>query len=161
MLAVSVIVPAYNAKDTIAAAIESVQAQTLRDDIEILIIDDASADETAAVVTRCMERDPRVQLLRHDKNLGPGAARNRGIMAARGEWIALLDADDRFHPERLERLIALGVSTKADMVADNLLLLEAGSVPGRTMMFPPGWIAEGMLLDAVKFVEGNIGRRGQ
>jgi glycosyltransferase involved in cell wall biosynthesis len=99
---ISVIIPAYNAADYIGRAIESVLAQTHRPD-EIIIVDDGSTDETADVIKRY---GAAVRYI-WQKNAGPSAARNAGIRAARGEWVAFLDADDEWLPERLQLQLAL------------------------------------------------------
>jgi GT2 family glycosyltransferase len=156
---VSVIIAAYNAADCIREALASVQAQTERDH-EVLVIDDASTDATAAVVAAVAGDDPRVRLLRAPVNAGPGAARNLGLAAARGEWIAPLDADDRFQPQRLEQLLDLGARSSADMVADNLRLCPDGR-PGPTAMFPPDWLPAEGCLGAATFVTGNTDRRAR
>ncbi len=152
---VSIIVPAYNAVDCIGEAIASVLAQT-EQDFEILVIDDASSDATAALVEAAASDDPRIRLLRARENGGPGAARNQGIAAASGEWIAPLDADDRFHPQRLERLAGIGERQGVDMVADNLMVCEGAGPELRRAMFPPGSMPASLLLDALGFVRGNL-----
>jgi glycosyltransferase involved in cell wall biosynthesis len=83
---VSVITPAYKAARYIGQAIESVQAQTLKD-WEMIIVDDASPDETAEVVKRYLD-DPRIKLIRSERNRGAGGARNLALEVAQGEWIA-------------------------------------------------------------------------
>jgi len=93
---ISVVIPAYNAAGTIGRALDSVIAQT-HPAREILVVDDGSTDRTAQVVS---EYGGRVEYLYQD-NAGPGAARNAGIRAAHGEWIAFLDADDEWLPHRL------------------------------------------------------------
>lgn len=98
---VSVVIPAYNAARCIRTALESVLSQTIAP-LEILVVDDGSTDETAEVV-RSMGGIVR---LLTQKNGGPGAARNLGIHEAKGEWIALLDADDAWLPHRLERQLS-------------------------------------------------------
>lgn len=154
---ISVIVAAYNAAATIDQALGSALAQTERD-FEVLVVDDASTDDTAAIVAA--RTDPRIRLLRAPVNGGPGAARNLGLAAARGEWIAILDADDRFRPERLERLLLLAASSAADMVADNLHLCPDGQPSGQ-LMFPPGMLPAEGRLGAAAFVTGNTTRRGR
>jgi succinoglycan biosynthesis protein ExoO len=151
---VSVLIAAFNAAGCIARALASVQAQSVRE-LEVLVIDDASTDETAAIVASHAERDPRIRLLRAPVNRGPGVARNLGLEAARGEWIAILDADDRFHPERIGRLLALAGRHGADMVADNLHLCPDGR-PSEAVMLPPEWVPEDKHLTADEFVLGNI-----
>jgi len=94
-----VVIPAFNASRWIQQTIRCAQQQTLRE-IEILVVDDGSADDTAAVVRKCAAADPRVRLLRR-ANGGVGAARNTGIAAASGEFIAPLDADDLWDPPKL------------------------------------------------------------
>ncbi|MDW8105871.1 MAG: glycosyltransferase [Armatimonadota bacterium] len=113
---VSVITPAYNVAPYIRQCIESVQAQTLTD-WELVIVDDASTDDTVQVVQKYLS-DPRIRLLQNVRNSGAGYTRNRALDAARGEWIAVLDADDWYAPQRLEKLISFAVQMEADMVAD-------------------------------------------
>lgn len=99
---VSVIVPCYNAEGYLPATLGSVLAQTYRE-LELIVVDDASTDGSAAVVERLSLQDPRVRLLRMPRNAGaPAAPRNLGTREARGEWIAYLDADDIWHPRKLE-----------------------------------------------------------
>jgi glycosyltransferase involved in cell wall biosynthesis len=99
---VSVIIPAYNAAALLPQALDSVMAQTYSD-WEAIVADDASTDETAAAV---LGRDPRFSCVRSDRNRGIGGARNHALSRARGELIALLDADDMWLPEYLERQVA-------------------------------------------------------
>ena len=119
-LTASIIIPAYNASAFLHEAIASAQAQTVRD-IEILVVDDCSTDGTWDLATSFAARDPRVIPLRRTRRGGPSAACNTGIECARGRWIAVLDADDLYLPERIERLVALGEERGADLIADNLL----------------------------------------
>nr|WP_265593962.1 glycosyltransferase family 2 protein [Haloferula sp. BvORR071] len=100
---VSVIVPAYNAEKWLPATLDSVCSQSLRE-IEILVVDDGSTDSTHEIAAAFAARDPRVILIRQD-NAGVGAARNRAIAAARGDYIAPLDADDLWYPEKLARQV--------------------------------------------------------
>lgn len=97
----SVIIPAYNAAQTISATIDSALSQTFRD-IEVIVVDDGSSDETAELVRRSAARDPRLRLI-HQDNAGVAAARNAGLRAARGSWIAPLDADDLWHEEKIAK----------------------------------------------------------
>jgi glycosyltransferase involved in cell wall biosynthesis len=98
---VTVIVPAYNAAATIDETLRSVRAQTWRD-LEILVVDDGSRDGTAGIALRHAEADPRLRPILQ-KNAGVAAARNRGIEEARGEFVAPVDADDLWHPHKIER----------------------------------------------------------
>jgi glycosyltransferase involved in cell wall biosynthesis len=100
---VSVIIPAYNAADYIGRTLESLRAQSFGD-FEAIVVDDGSRDETAEVVRRFAESDPRVRLIRQ-ANAGVAAARNRAIAEARGRYIANLDADDMWRPTFLERTV--------------------------------------------------------
>jgi succinoglycan biosynthesis protein ExoO len=119
---VSVITPAYKAARYIGQAIESVQAQTLTD-WEMIIVDDASPDETAEVVKRYLD-DPRIKLIRSERNRGECGARNLALEAAQGEWVAPLDADDWFAPQRLERLWQIAQEKGAILVADLQLQID-------------------------------------
>ncbi len=94
---VSVVIPAYNAEDFVADAIDSVLAQSYRP-VEVLVVDDGSTDATEEVVSAY---DAPVRCLRRD-NGGPAAARNTALRDAQGDYVAFLDADDLWHPRKLE-----------------------------------------------------------
>lgn len=115
----SIIIPAYRCADTLPAAVESAAAQTVP--CEVIVVDDASGDDTPDVARAMAARLPSVTVLEQTVNQGPAAARNRAISAASGDWIALLDADDRMLPGRIEALIARAEAHQWDMVADDLI----------------------------------------
>lgn len=154
--AVSIIIAAYNAAAYLDDAIVSAQNQTITN-IEILVVDDASDDETRTIARARATADPRVQLIALPANGGPGAARNAGLDRARGAWVAVLDADDRFAPNRLERLLALGAETGADMVADNLRLCYPDRSETLLSTAEPGTLT----VDACSFIAANKGQRNQ
>ncbi|WP_158554903.1 glycosyltransferase family 2 protein [Methylovirgula sp. 4M-Z18] len=114
---VSVIVAAWNAAGFIGNALRSALAQQ-GVTLEVLVIDDASTDATVQVVEAL--NDQRIRCIRLPTNQGPAGARNAGLAAAQGEWVAVLDADDTMRPHRLAQLVAFGRETAADIVADNL-----------------------------------------
>ncbi len=95
--ALSVIVPVYNAIDCVERLAASVLGQRFRD-LELILVDDGSADGTSALLDRIGETDPRVSVI-HQENRGSSAARNTGIAAARGELLGFADADDELLPE--------------------------------------------------------------
>lgn len=97
---VSVIIPTHNRPQLIGRAINSVLVQTFKD-FEILVVDDASTDNTRQVVKQI--KDERIILISHQENKGGSAARNTGIKMARGEYIAFLDDDDEWIPTKLEK----------------------------------------------------------
>lgn len=101
---VSVIVPAFDAAWSLEETLTSVVAQTLAD-LEILIVDDGSTDDTLVIARRWAERDGRVRVVRQD-NAGVAAARNRGLAEARGLYVAPIDSDDQWEPQNLERQVA-------------------------------------------------------
>lgn len=132
---VSVIVPAYNNADFIGEAIDSLLQQTLRD-IEIIVVDDGSDDETFAIAQSRAAKDSRVRIVRREQSSGhPGCARNAGLKIATGEYIALLDADDIALPTRLAVTIAAMKSAHADIgFADMVRLDSRQGVRERTGM---------------------------
>jgi glycosyltransferase involved in cell wall biosynthesis len=99
---VSVIVPAYNASTTIGPAIDSVVLGRY-EDVEVVVCDDGSADDTVAIVDA--HPDERVRLVRSERNGGPATARNRALATAEGELVAFLDADDRWLPQFLDEQV--------------------------------------------------------
>jgi succinoglycan biosynthesis protein ExoO len=121
---VSVVMANYNGARHLAEAIGSLQRQTLAD-WELILVDDASTDDSVRIAENLAEGDPRIRVLAQPRNLGPAAARNRALDAARGAWIAVADSDDVMLPDRLERLVALARGEGADIVADNQWICSA------------------------------------
>ncbi len=151
---VSVIVPAYNAAGSLAATVASALNQSLAA-VEVIVSDDGSTDATAAVAAELARQDARVRLLCSDRNGGAAAARNRALAAARGDWLAPLDADDRLAPDRLERLTLLGETLEADVVVDNLRLVDTeGRVLGEVLAHDDPLFSDG--LSAAAFVRRNL-----
>lgn len=115
---ITVLIAAYNAEGFLSRAIDSALAQT-HPAAEILVVDDASTDGTVALIQSHADRDARVRLLKMPQNGGPSAARNMGFDHARGEWIAILDADDAFRSDRLEVMVKAIQQRPCDIVFDN------------------------------------------
>lgn len=101
---VSIITPSYNTANYIAETIQSVQAQTY-ENWEMIILDDCSADNTDGVVREYLS-DTRIKYLKNEKNSGAAVSRNRALREAKGKWIAFLDSDDLWTPDKLQRQIS-------------------------------------------------------
>ena len=135
---VTIVMPAYNAGATISAAVESVRAQTVSD-WELVIVNDGSTDETASLCDTMAAEDPRIRVL-HKANAGVSAARNDGMDAAAGEWIAFLDADDLYEPEYLETLLTARSRSGADSAACGFSYLwPDGRLESAPAPMPPGF----------------------
>ncbi|RMI18079.1 succinoglycan biosynthesis glycosyltransferase ExoO [Sinorhizobium meliloti] len=148
---VTFVVAAYNSADTIVRAIESALAQE-GVTVEVVVVDDCSADATPALVAAIP--DPRVRLIALDRNRGPGGARNAGIGAARGRWIAVLDSDDTVRPDRLRRMIERADAAGAQIAVDNL---DVVSLDGRSLrMFSEAELAPLPQLTLPAFIESNV-----
>ncbi|MDO6391150.1 glycosyltransferase family 2 protein [Pontibacter sp. BT731] len=98
---VSIVMPAYNAANTIAESIESVLKQTYKN-WELIIVNDCSTDQTASIAKNYCANNSKIRLLTHDVNKGLSASRNTAISHAQGKWICFLDSDDVWHHEKLE-----------------------------------------------------------
>jgi glycosyltransferase involved in cell wall biosynthesis len=117
---VTVLMPAHNAGRFIARAIKSVLTQT-HHDLELIVIDDGSKDDTFAVASACAARDPRVKLITQP-NAGIANTMNRGIELAHTEWVFCMHADDLMMPNRIERQLAFLTETPDVAVASSLVL---------------------------------------
>ena len=164
---VSVIIPTYNRTATISRSITSVLAQTLQD-FEIIVVDDGSTDDTHQVIANFA--DDQIRLLRHETNLGAGPARNTGMQAAMGQYIAWLDSDDEWFPDKLKvQLNAMQQAssqcrasyTAYEIVQQDFskiyfspysdqkkLFLGSDKAPGSTLLFERTLLTEIGLLDA-------------
>ena len=134
---VSIIIPCFNAAHFIGKTIDSVRAQTFSN-FELIVVDDKSTDESVEIIESLIRTDDRIRLIRMPRNAGaPAAPRNAGVAPARGEWIAFLDADDLWHPRKLELQIqtlnelgALMCSTQMkDFSDDAQVVFRTPSIP--------------------------------
>lgn len=112
---ISVLIPAYNVEPYIRECIDSVLHQTMQD-FEIICIDDASTDNTRYILQEYQKKDNRIKVYCHEKNQGQSSGRNDALSHATGEYIYMLDADDRIVPEMFEELYALCSRDKLDVV---------------------------------------------
>lgn len=137
---VSVVIPAYNAERTIDETLASVRSQSYRN-IEIIVVDDGSTDGTVMCVEAHMRADSRIRLLRQ-QNAGVAAARNKGVKAASSEYVALTDADDLWHPEKIERqLHAIQKNPHIGLVCTLYAVIDENSfiVAKRANSLPPSY----------------------
>ena len=137
MPAISIIVPVYQGEKYIANCVESVKKQTFAD-WELLLINDCSTDGTAAICDACAAEDDRIRVFHKKKNAGVSEARNLGLREAKGEYIAFLDADDRFEFRALETLWSLREQTGADTVGCAHLNLAPGGAKSVELLLPAG-----------------------
>ena len=133
---ISVLMPVYNGERFLAAAIDSILAQTFSD-YEFIIVDDGSTDGSAAIISDYARRDRRIRPLRHETNLGQSSALNSGIAAARGEFVAGMDADDISLPERLRKQLDY-LSSHPHIGAAGVFAreIDADSKPIREVAYP-------------------------
>ena len=125
---ISIIMAAYNAEKTIEQAISSVLNQTYPN-FELLVVNDCSKDRTAESGGGLAERDSRVRLISNHKNSGVSYTRRHGLEEAKGAWIAILDSDDAWAPEKLEKQIALQKKVKADLLFTGSAFMDTDSQP--------------------------------
>ena len=116
VLKVSIIIPAYNASQYIEKCLKSIQEQTYTN-IQIIIIDDVSTDNTVQIITEQQAKDNRINLLRLEKNSGSAVARQKGIEASTGELITFVDADDWYCDKKaLEKIVEVYQNTQVDCI---------------------------------------------
>jgi Glycosyl transferase family 2 len=126
---VTVLIATYNDEPFVAAALDSVLAQTFTD-FAVLVVDDASTDRSREVAAAYAARDPRIRLVAHATNLGPAATRNRGLAAIASEYVAALDGNDVCHPERLAEHVAyLDAHPEVALVGSQATLIDVAGQP--------------------------------
>jgi glycosyltransferase involved in cell wall biosynthesis len=146
---VSIVIPVFNCGSVLAETLESARAQTFRD-FEVIIVDDGSTDDSAAIARRFCEMDPRFSLVQQ-ANAGVSAARNVAIQRARGEWLAFLDGDDIWFPEKLAAQMKLSrEDPRANLLFTNYLRWD-GSRDIRMAYVPEEPLPEGDVLQRLIF----------
>jgi len=145
---VSVIIPTYNRSSTLSSAINSVLVQSV-EDYEIIVVDDASTDDTAACVYELQKRDNRIQYTCHAHNEGAQAARNTGIRLSRGKWIAFLDSDDQWLPPSLANRLEVARQCSTDVVhSDCYVTYKNGHTKQFGVPVLAGWVYRDLLARA-------------
>ena len=130
---VSVIMPVYNGALTLEGSVDSVLVQTFRN-FELIVCNDGSTDQTRKILETIT--DERVRVVHHVSNLGEGPARDRAIMMAKGVWLAFIDADDAWIPERLETLLHYAGASAEKIMFDDILECHdtpSGMVPWQVL----------------------------
>ena len=112
---VSVVIPMYKARDYIIENVDSLLAQTLPE-LEVIIVNDCTPDDSMEICRSHYSENERVQLIDQPKNMGPGEARNTGVKAARGEYIAFVDSDDAVLPDAYEKMYKVAKENDADVL---------------------------------------------
>jgi succinoglycan biosynthesis protein ExoO len=120
---VSIIMTAYNTEAYVGKAIESALGQTYKN-IEMIVVENGSCDGTREIIHSF--NDPRLKVLLNDKNEGMDPALNRALRHATGKWVTVLDSDDWFAPERIERLMQVAEAENPEMIADDVYLIRDG-----------------------------------
>ena len=117
---VSVIIPTYKRTDALKAALESILKQTY-ENLEIIVVDDNGVDskeqKAVEVIIEQYKENPKIRYVKNEKNMGGAAARNVGIEASKGEYIAFLDDDDEYYPEKIEKQLQVFFNSKSDKLA--------------------------------------------
>jgi succinoglycan biosynthesis protein ExoO len=149
---VSFIIAAYNAEASIAQAIESALAQR-GVSVEVVVVDDRSSDRTLEVAANFSTE--RVRVIALDRNRGPGGARNAGLEAAKGRWIAVLDSDDTVRPDRLRRMISRAEQAGAEIAVDNLEVADEAAT-SRKPMFPGATLERLPELKLIDFIAASV-----
>lgn len=125
---ISIIMAAYNTEKTIEQAINSVLSQTYTN-FELLVVNDCSKDRTVELVKDIVAKDSRVRLISNVKNSGVSYTRKHGLEEAKGDWIAILDSDDAWEPEKLEKQIVLQRRTNADLLFTGSAFMDSEGHP--------------------------------
>lgn len=142
---ISIIMAAYNAEKTIEQAINSVLSQTYTN-FELLVVNDCSADRTAELVKSIAAEDSRVRLVSNVKNSGVSYTRRHGLEEAKGSWIAILDSDDAWAPEKLEKQIDLQRRTNADLLFTGSAFMDSEGQPIDWYLHAPAEVTYRQLL---------------
>ncbi|MFT4025258.1 MAG: glycosyltransferase family 2 protein [Novosphingobium sp.] len=153
---VAVIIAAWNAESTIGRAVRSALDQ--REVAEVVVVNDGSSDQTVSAALAAAQGDMRFAVTSTEGNRGPAAARNIGIAASRSDYVAVLDADDFFLPDRFGAIFAL---SGWDAVADNIVFVPEDRAAAFDLARIENFGADPTRVTLTEFISGNISRPGR
>ncbi|HFI0430083.1 TPA: glycosyltransferase family 2 protein, partial [Streptococcus suis] len=136
MAIISVCVPVYNSSTYLKECIESIRNQTFKD-LEIICVDDGSTDNSLEILKEFQKLDPRIQLIVQERNMGVGAARNRAIDLASGQYMSFIDSDDFIEPEMFEELYNKAIEKDAEIAICDVNLYSDGGRLNKRKWFTP------------------------
>ena len=142
---ISIIMAAYNAEKTIEQAVSSVLNQTYPN-FELLVVNDCSKDRTVELVMDIAAKDSRVRLISNVKNSGVSYTRKHGLEESNGSWIAILDSDDAWTPDKLEKQIELQKRTNADLLFTGSAFMDSDGQPIDWYLHAPAEVTYRQLL---------------
>jgi teichuronic acid biosynthesis glycosyltransferase TuaG len=142
---VSVIMPAYNCENYIEDSINSVLAQTYKD-LELIVIDDGSNDNTVNIINKISNQDSRVKFYKNKENKGVSVTRNKGISLANGEWIAFLDSDDIWTETKIEEQLKYANELEAEFIFTGVSYIDEKGEPYSGIFEVPNTVSYSKLL---------------
>jgi glycosyltransferase involved in cell wall biosynthesis len=155
MFSVSIIIPAYNRGWAIENSVRSVLGQTYQH-FEVIIVDDGSADDTPQVVAALAKDDQRIRYLRHEVNRGAQAARNTGIRAGQGKWIAFLDSDDQWLPHSLEKRLEVAEKEGKCVIHSDCYVIKGIAMKRCGIAATTGWAYRQILASPGPMFQGFL-----
>lgn len=152
---VSVIMPAYRCEKTIENSIRSALSQTVQD-IEVIVANDASDDGLTDILDRLQKKDARLRVIQIRTNIGVAEARNRGIAAAKAEWIAFLDSDDLWEPDKLKKQLSAAERTGGQLIYTAAACIDETGKPTGKVFSVPETITAAKILRSTDIVTSTV-----
>ena len=152
---VSVIIPAYRCEKTIENSIRSALSQTVPD-IEVIVANDASDDGLTDILDRLQKKDARLRVIQIRTNIGVAEARNRGVAAAKAEWIAFLDSDDLWEPDKLKKQLSAAERAGGQLIYTAAACIDETGKPTGKVFSVPETITAAKILRSTDIVTSTV-----
>ncbi|MFN4025151.1 MAG: glycosyltransferase family 2 protein [Hyphomonas sp.] len=152
----TVIIPCYNAEETVAKAVRSALGQTIP--VRVIVVDDCSSDGSFALLETLAASEPRLTVIRQERNAGPSAARNAALRCVETPWVTGLDADDYLLPDRLQRMVHHAETRDLDFVADDVVRVQPGQSPEDGLRVWRDEEIGAVPMDLARFVRENLAK---
>lgn len=152
---VSVIIPAYRYSETLESSVRSALGQTVSD-VEVIVVNDSPEDESRAILNGIAKEDARLSVIYIDEDVGVAEARNRGAAAAKAAWIAFLDSDDLWEPDKLFRELAVAKQADAALVFTAATCIDETGEPTGKVFSVPETITAKQLLSGNEIVTSSV-----